>query len=198
MRPNEQLNHRPNDWTIHWLNELIDKWLKFIIYIQLDDLKILPSMTKDKTAKYRILTWEIRVFGDDTEKLVLSILRSSILSPPISDGTGDNTLLENITHVAFKLHIPPTLHHNPGPAWQLLAVACLSMSDDIMAKPCVLGCENNWENQQKTPDLSLSNFWQGRLFLENTPNPFFSERTHPIFPERPDRGKALLDSLGGI
>jgi hypothetical protein len=39
-------------------------------------------MTKDKTAKYRILTWEIRVFGDDTEKLVLSILRSSILSPP--------------------------------------------------------------------------------------------------------------------
>ena len=118
--------------------------------------------------------------------------------PSISDGTGDNTLLENITHVAFKLHIPPTLHHNPGPAWQLLAVACLSMSDDIMAKPCVLGCENNWENQQKTPDLSLSNFWQGRLFLENTPNPFFSERTHPIFPERPVRGKALLDSLRGI
>ena len=82
MRPNDQLNHRPNDWTIHWLNELIDKCLKFIIYNQLVDLKILPSMTKDKTAKYRILTWKIRVFGDDTEKLVLSILRSSILSPP--------------------------------------------------------------------------------------------------------------------
>ena len=82
MRPNDQLNHRPNDWMIHRLNELIDKWLKFIIYIQLDDLKILPSMTKDKTAKYSFLTWKIRVFGDGTEKLVLTILRSSILSPP--------------------------------------------------------------------------------------------------------------------
>lgn len=82
MRPNDQLNHRPNDWMIHRLNEFIDKWLKFIIYIQLDDLKILPSMTKDKTAKYSLLTWKIRVFGDGTEKLVLSILRSSILSPP--------------------------------------------------------------------------------------------------------------------
>ena len=189
------------NWTIdqmtellHWLHELIDKWLKFIIYIQLDDLKILPSMTKDKTAKYSILTWKIRVSGGDIEKLVLSILRSSILSPP----SVMRRVIIPYWKTLLKLHIPPALHHNPGPAWQLLAVACLSMSDDIMAKLCVLGCENNWENQQKTPDLSLSNFWQGRLFLETTPIFFFSGWTHPIFPERLVRGKALLDSLRGI
>lgn len=61
--------------------------------------------------------------------------------------------------MALKLHIPSTLHHDPESAWQFQASVCLSMSDDIMAQPCVLGCENNLGNQQEAPDLSMPNFW---------------------------------------
>lgn len=100
--------------------------------------------------------------------------------------------------MALKLHIPPPLHHNPGSAWQRLASACLSVSDDIMAKRCCLGLwEQLGESRGSRPQIFQCLISENEESSLKSPTPS-SGWTHPVFPERQLRGKVLLDSIRGI
>lgn len=189
-----------NDKLSNWLNEWINKWLKLVTSIQLDDLKILPTMIKDESTKYRILTWKNKVFGEIKNNWIWLFSKVQFFSPTINDGTGGNILMENITHYSLTLpsnctSLPPSIIIQ-----DLLDSAGLGVSIRVRWHHGQTMCLGLWEQLGEStgsPRSFTASFLKTKNLPWNRP-PLSPGWAHPVFPETLISSKAWLDSVRGI